>query len=120
MPGMNSAEAAGFHGSGYDANSCIKSQPMTTRSQPDAVDANEQRQGVRTLRIRIKDKHAKYLSELAREVNLVWNFVNELSMNVFQRERRFMTGYDLQKYTNGASKEGVRLHSQTIQAIAAE
>lgn len=93
---------------------------MATRSKPDAVDANEEREGVRTLRIRIKDKHAKYLSELAREVNLVWNFVNELSIKVFQRERRFMSGYDLQKYTNGASKEGLRLHSQTIQGIAAE
>jgi IS605 OrfB family transposase len=93
---------------------------MTARARPDAVDANEERKGVRTLRIRIKDKHAKYLSELAREVNLVWNFVNELSIKVFQRERRFMSGYDLQKYTTGASKEGLRLHSQTIQGIAAE
>lgn len=93
---------------------------MATRSKPEAVEAKEEREGVRTLRIRIKDKHAKYLSELAREVNLVWNFVNELSIKVFQRERRFMSGYDLQKYTNGASKEGLRLHSQTIQGIAAE
>ena len=88
--------------------------------QTEAVDANEEREGVRTLRIRIKDKHATYLSALAREVNLVWNFVNDLSIKVFQRERRFMSGYDLQKYTNGASKEGLRLHSQTIQGIAAE
>jgi putative transposase len=93
---------------------------MATRSKPDAVDANEEREGVRTLRMRIKDKHAKYLGELAREVNLVWNYVNELSFKVFQRERRFMSGYALQKYTNGASKEGLRLHSQTIQGIAAE
>ena len=93
---------------------------MATRSKPDAVDAKEERKGVRTLRLRIKDKHATYLSELAREVNLVWNFVNDLSMNVFQRECRFMSGYDLQKYTNGASKVGLRLHSQTIQGMAAE
>jgi putative transposase len=53
-------------------------------------------------------------------VNLVWNYVNELSFKVFERERRFMSGYELQKYTNGASKEGLRLHSQTIQGIAAE
>ncbi len=93
---------------------------MATKSKPDAVEANEEREDVRTPRIRIKDKHATYLSELAREVNLVWNFVNDLSMKVFQRERRFMSGYDLQKYTNGASKEGLRLLSQTIQGIAAE
>lgn len=93
---------------------------MVTRSKSDAVEAKEECEGVRTLRLRIKDKHAKYLGELAREVNLVWNYVNELSFKVFQRERRFMSGYDLQKYTNGASKEGLRLHSQTIQGIAAE
>jgi hypothetical protein len=33
-------------------------------------------------------EHAKYLSELAREMNLVWNYVNDLSFKVFQRERR--------------------------------
>ena len=120
MLGMDRAEAGGFHGSGYFANCCIKSQLMAMRSKPDAVEAKEECEGVRTLRIRIKDKHAKYLSALAREVNLVWNYVNELSFKVFQRERRFMSGYDLQKYTNGASKEGLRLHSQTIQGIAAE
>jgi putative transposase len=46
--------------------------------------------------------------------------VNGLSFKVFQRERRFPSGYDLQKYTNGGSREGLRLDSQTIQAIAAE
>jgi transposase len=93
---------------------------MTTRFKPDADGAKDERDGVRTLRLRIKDKHAKYLRELAFEVNQVWNYVNELSFKVFQRERRFMSGFDLQKYTNGASKEGLRLHSQTIQAIASE
>jgi len=43
-----------------------------------------------------------------------------LSIKVFERECRFTSGYDLQKYTNGASKEGLRLHSQTVQAIASE
>jgi putative transposase len=46
--------------------------------------------------------------------------VDDLSFKVFQRERRFPSGYDLQKYTNGGSREGLRLDSQTIQAIAAE
>ena len=93
---------------------------MVNRSKPDAVEAKEERESVRTLRIRVKDKHAHYLSALAREVNVVWNFVNELSVTVFQRGRRSRSGCDLQKYTNRASKEGLRLHSQTIQGIAAE
>ena len=28
----------------------------------------------KTLRLRIKDKHAKVLAAMAREVNMVWNF----------------------------------------------
>jgi transposase len=73
---------------------------------------------VRTLHIRIKDKHAGLLGWLAYEVNQVGNFCNALSMKVFERERRFMRGFDLQQYTNGAVKEGLPLHSQTVQAIA--
>jgi hypothetical protein len=32
----------------------------------------------------------------------VWNYCNELSRKVWQRERLFLSGYDLQKFTNGA------------------
>jgi len=28
----------------------------------------------KTLRLRIKDKHAKVLRRMARDVNMVWNF----------------------------------------------
>ncbi|AVG41542.1 hypothetical protein MC81_20360 [Achromobacter insolitus] len=33
----------------------------------------------RTLRVRLKDKHSMFLSVQAREVNIVWNYCNELS-----------------------------------------
>jgi hypothetical protein len=33
----------------------------------------------KTLRVRIKDKHAKVLSQWAYEVNQVWNAANEIS-----------------------------------------
>nr|WP_297500474.1 transposase [Ferrovum sp.] len=75
---------------------------------------------VRTLRCRVKDKHAKVLSGLAREVNLVWNYCNELSLKVWERERRFIGESELQKYLTGATKAGLSLHSQTVQAIAQE
>lgn len=74
----------------------------------------------RVLRLRLKDKHAGVLAGLAREVNFVWNFVNELSVKVFERERRFISSYELDKYLAGATKEGLHLHSQTPQAISAE
>jgi hypothetical protein len=74
----------------------------------------------RVLRFRLKDKHAKLLREFAREVNLVWNYVNELSLKVWQREQRFLSGYDFHPFTKGAGKAGLGLHSQTIQAIGEE
>jgi hypothetical protein len=88
------------------------------KNQPE--EKTEDKTSLRTLRIRIKDKHKDFLRSLAFDVNQVWNFCNELSIKVFERERRFMSGFDLQKYTDGCSKEGLKLHSQTVQAIASE
>jgi putative transposase len=75
---------------------------------------------IKVLRLRLKDKHAKLLRDLAREVNFVWNYCNELQITMFNRERRFLSGYDFAKFTRGATKEGLHLHSQTVQAIAEE
>lgn len=75
---------------------------------------------VRVLRLRLKDKHARVLREKAYWVNQVWNYANELSYKVWERERKFLSGYDFAKYTKGASKAGIPLHSQTIQAISEE
>jgi IS605 OrfB family transposase len=74
----------------------------------------------KVLRLRLKDRHAKVLGALAREVNFVWNYCNELQITMFNRERRFLSGYDFAKFTRGATKEGLPLHSQTVQAIAEE
>ena len=74
----------------------------------------------RVLRLRLKDKHARALRELAYHVNQVWNFCNALSVQIFERERRFASAYELDRYTAGATKEGLPLHSQTVQAISAE
>jgi putative transposase len=74
----------------------------------------------KVLRLRLKDKHAKFLRDLAGEVNFVWNYCNELQITVFNRERRFLSGYDFAIFTRGATKEGLHLHSQSVQAIAEE
>ncbi len=74
----------------------------------------------RVLRLRIKDKHAAVLRDRAMWVNQVWNFCNDLQQQVWQRERRFMSGYDFATYTKGAGKAGIPLHSHTIQGIAEE
>jgi len=72
-----------------------------------------------TLRCRLKDKHRAWLNAQAREANFVWNYVNELSQKILKREGRFASHFELQKYTDGASKE-CDLHSHTVQAIGKE
>lgn len=74
----------------------------------------------RTLHLRVRDRHAKWLLQQACAVNFVWNYDNELSSKVLQREGRFLSGYDLHEYTRGATKEGLELHSQTVQAVNEE
>ena len=74
---------------------------------------------MKTLKLRIKDKHSKVLEQLASEVNFVWNYVNDLSFRHLKRKGEFLSAYDIAKYTKGASKE-CNLHSQTIQAVTEE
>lgn len=74
----------------------------------------------RVLRVRIKDRHAKQLRELSEEVNLVWNYTQELALRVLERERRFMTAFDVQPYVRGAGKAGMKLHSHSIQGVYEE
>jgi putative transposase len=66
---------------------------------------------MKKLRVRIKDKHARALDAMACESNMVLNFVNELSYKHTQRTGKFFSAYDIAKYTAGASKEGLKVHS---------
>ncbi len=75
---------------------------------------------MRTLRLRIKDKHANTLNAMAGEVNMCWNFVNALSLKHTRRTGKFFSAFDLNQYTTGATKEGLMLHSQTVQAVNEE
>ena len=72
---------------------------------------------MKTLKLRLKDKHAKQLNQLSGSVNFVWNYVNELSFKHLQKTGKFFSAYDLAEYTKG-SGEYLGLHSQTIQAIS--
>lgn len=68
--------------------------------------------------MRVKDKHATQLCEMARAVNVVWNYCNELSAKVFDRERRFVKAAELQHFMAGASKEGLAVGSAVFQEVA--
>lgn len=74
---------------------------------------------IRTLKVRVKDRHGPALGERAFHVNQVWNYCNDLSLRVLQREHRFISQVELATYTAGSSKE-MPLHSQTIQAVGEE
>ena len=76
---------------------------------------------VKTLKLRIKDKHAPALVAMAREVNQVWNYLNELSSRSIRERQKWLSAYDLQKYTAGFSKcEGVKVGSATVQLVCEE
>ena len=78
-------------------------------------------QMIKTLQVRIKDKHARVLCEMAREVNVVWNFCNETSQRAIRERHQFFSGFDLQKLTKGYSKcEGVQIGSSTVQQVCEE
>jgi putative transposase len=74
-----------------------------------------------TLKLRIKDKHASVLGAMAREVNTVWNFCNETSARAVREKHKFLSGYELQKLTDGFSKcDGVVIGSATTQQVCEE
>ena len=71
---------------------------------------------MKTLKLRIRDKHTDQLNRLSGSVNFVWNYVNDLSYKYLKRTGKFFSAYDLNIYTKG-SGEYLNLHSQTLQAI---
>ena len=73
----------------------------------------------KTLKVRVRDKHAAQLREASRAVNFVWNYVNELSSRSIRERGRFLSAFDMHPYTKGAAKE-LGLHSQTIQGVTEE
>ena len=76
---------------------------------------------IKTLQVRVKDKHSAVLMAMARQVNTVWNYCNETSQRAICDRRDFLSGYDLQKLTAGYTKcDGVLLRSGTVDAVCAE
>ena len=72
----------------------------------------------KTLRLRIKDKHANVLCQMARQVNQVFNSCTESSHPAIRERHQWLSGYDLQKLTNGFSKcEGILIGSPTVQQV---
>lgn len=76
---------------------------------------------IKTLKLRVKDKHASLLVKMARDCNTVWNFCNEISHKAIRERREWKSGFDMQKLTNGYSQcEGVLIGASTTQEVTAE
>jgi IS605 OrfB family transposase len=72
---------------------------------------------VKTLRVRVKDRHAHLLRSMAREVNTVWNYANDLSRKHWSRTRKFMGYVDFCRYTSGSTEEFNHIGAATIQEV---
>jgi hypothetical protein len=56
------------------------------------------------------------LGRQARACNFVWNFCNETQQQALKWNKRWPTGFDLNRLTAGSSKE-LALHARTINAV---
>lgn len=72
-----------------------------------------------TFKLRLRDKHAAELNRQARAVNFVWNYCNGTQKKAAQSHRKWISAFELQRLTAGASKE-LDLHAHTIQRVCGE
>lgn len=68
-----------------------------------------------TYRFKIKNPPG-ILRKMAMDVNFVWNYCNDVSMQYLDKQGKWLSGYDLQALTRGCAEE-LSIHSQTIQMV---
>ena len=81
----------------------------------------------KTLSVRVKDKHAALLRQMAWEVNQVFNLANEITSKAYSNAGAFgaqkpqwLSVFDVQKMTAGIQKErGYSIGSATVQEVIA-
>ena len=74
---------------------------------------------LKTLKVRVRDRHFYNLNNMAFECNTVWNYCNELSFRAINERQTWLSGYDIEKYTKGTSKL-LSIDSTCIQSISTE
>jgi putative transposase len=78
---------------------------------------------IRTLRLKVKAEGYAWLNAAAIEVNHVWNYANATTYKAaqpFAGKPKWLTAFDLDKLTAGASKCFDRIGAETIQRVNAE
>jgi hypothetical protein len=74
----------------------------------------------RTLRLKVKTESYAWLNTAAREVNQVWNWAAEVSEKAARPctgERKWLTGFDLNNLSAGASEYFDKIGADTIQRV---
>lgn len=78
---------------------------------------------MKTLQVKVRPDAWPWLDAAAREVNLVWNHVNELcakAAHPYYGPRKWLSGFEVDKMLSGAWKELDYLPQQTISRVAIE
>jgi putative transposase len=89
----------------------------------EAVSETETVTCVRTLRLKVKSEAYSWLNAAAIEINQVWNFANASSDKAarpFSGPGRWLSAFDLDKLTAGATECFERIGSDSIQRVNAE
>lgn len=74
---------------------------------------------MKTYKFRLKSKNLAVLSGAARDVNFVWNFANDTSIQYLDKKEKWLSGYDLCGLTVGCS-DGLSINAQSVQAVVQE
>jgi transposase len=76
------------------------------------------------LRLKVKAEASPWLERAAGEVNQVWNWANQVSMDAADRNRRanpeWLSGFDLNKLSSGATEYFEHVGADTIQKLNQE
>ena len=78
---------------------------------------------IRTLRFKLRREGVAWLEAAAVEVNQVWNWANEVSHKAarpYSGPTRWLSGFDLDKLSSGATKCFEHVGADTIQKVNAE
>lgn len=77
----------------------------------------------RTLRLKVKPEARAWLNAAATEVNTVWNWTNETSVKAarpFAAKAKWLSGFDLNNLSAGATEYFEKIGADTIQRVNGE
>jgi putative transposase len=77
----------------------------------------------RAIRLKVRSESHRWLNAAADEVNLVWNWCNEVSSKAarpFHGQPKWLSGFDLNRLSTGATALMERIGADTIQRVNCE